>query len=239
LLLSVGGIQTGGLPAPQNPTSAANFFASVIYAPITEEFSLRILPIGFFVALRALVQVLDSPRITGENSIWSIVKIAVKSVILGFFSPEKAKALVGLRRVATHGFRGIQWWEWTLLFVTSIIFGLLHVLLGPWDTGKAVTASLSGFGLGLAYIVYGAYADILVHWFFNFYTLVFSLNVVLGIDVYSGGLLDFALAMDILIVLLQIFLGIVGIIVGIIWWQDKRSKGQQRTYTQGYIPSFT
>jgi hypothetical protein len=40
---------------------------------------------------------------------------------------------------------------------------------GGWEIGKATSATLAGLVMGVSYIVYGAQASIIIHWFFNAY----------------------------------------------------------------------
>ncbi len=225
LLLSAGGVSSGGLPLPTTPSEVALDFGGIIYAPIREEMAIRITFIGFFVWVRAGW----NARIQSKRSEGSMERRISKTrlFISSFYSPEKSKAMVGVPRVATHGWRGVHWSEWILLIFTSVIFGLLHILSNVgWEAGKAVTAGLSGFALGLVYLTYGAYANILLHWFFNFYVYIFSLSV------YSGALLLFADTMDVIIFLLSIFLGVLGIVMAIVWVNDRPQKSQP-TYTTG------
>ncbi len=78
-----------------------------------------------------------------------------------------------------------------------------------------LTASLSGFVLALTYMAYGPYADILLHWFFNFYLYVFS--------VYTGFNGAFVIFGD-LAVLGTLALGVWGIIVGVKWSLERKSQ---------------
>jgi hypothetical protein len=226
LLLNSVGVPSGGLPTPTTQRDLAREFAVIIYAPIREEMAIRITVIGVIDGIIVLIRVWwnrvvrAKPYGSGEMS-----KIPwVPAFLSAIYSPEKAKSMVGLRRVATAGWRGIHWTEWILLIFTSAIFGLLHVLSGAgWENGKAVTAGLSGFVLGLVYLSYGAYANILLHWFFNFYIYVFTLPF------FKGLFLGFALTMDLIIFFLTIFLGVLGIIVGIVWLRDRPQPNMRPT----------
>jgi membrane protease YdiL (CAAX protease family) len=92
-------------------------------------------------------------------------------------SPESAKVKMGYRNVTANGFfRGISPLEWALIILTSVVFGLAHYLLGGgWQVGKVSTAFLSGLVLGIMFVAYGAYAAILLHWFFNYYFTILDL----------------------------------------------------------------
>lgn len=49
------------------------------------------------------------------------------------------------------------------------------MLGGGWEIGKVSTAFLAGVAFGVAYVAYGAYADILLHWFFNYYFTILDM----------------------------------------------------------------
>lgn len=83
---------------------------------------------------------------------------------------------MGYRNVKANGFPwGISPVEWILILLTSVIFGLAHFLAGSgWEVGKISTAFLAGLVFGIVFVAYGAYASILLHWFFNYYFDVLS-----------------------------------------------------------------
>ena len=140
---------------------------TLTYSPILEEVMFRISTLGLLVSLRVL-----------WSGTWTI-----RLVPLSFLSPERAKAMAGLPRISEKGWRGLHWTEWLLLAITSLVFGLAHLLAGGgWQVGKVVTATISGLALGISFLTYGAYAPILLHWFFNFYFETF----VLGADLLHG-----------------------------------------------------
>lgn len=215
LLLASGGVAAGNLPQPITPEGLARLFAGVIYAPIDEEMAYRITVLGVLVGLRMIWNAVKVPQPMRR---W----LRLKGFLLALYSPESAKAKLGLPRIASSGWRGIHWTEWAVLITTSVLFGLAHVLYGAgWEAGKAVTAGLSGLALGLVYLTYGAFANILLHWFFNFYFLVFGLGIYSGIfQIYSGSLLTFTLAMEVITFLLTLFLGVLAIIIAIFWISD-------------------
>jgi membrane protease YdiL (CAAX protease family) len=71
---------------------------------------------------------------------------------------------------------GISVLEWALIIVSSIMFGAAHFLAGSgWDIGKVSTAALAGFVFAIMYVSYGAYADILLHWYFDYYFTVLDM----------------------------------------------------------------
>ena len=95
---------------------------------------------------------------------------------MAMFSPELAKGKMGYRNIRQNGFPwGISPVEWVLILLTSLVFGLAHYLAGSgWEAGKVSTAFLAGFVFAIMYVAYGAYASILMHWFFNSYFTVLS-----------------------------------------------------------------
>ena len=101
----------------------------------------------------------------------------VKLFLLAMLSPERAKLRLGHKSVGTNGLlRGITPLEWTLILITGIAFGSAHYLLGGgWEIGKVTTATLAGLVFGIVYVAYGAYAPILMHWFFNYYFTVLDM----------------------------------------------------------------
>lgn len=179
------GVPTGSLP----PLPQSFLLFWLTYSPILEEWTFRLSPLGLIVGLRIVIA--KGPR---------------SSFLLSFVLPDKAKAKAGLPHLYDKGWRGIHWSEWLGLVITSLIFGLAHVLAGGgWQAGKVLTATLSGLALGLAFLVYGGYASILLHWFFNFYFEIFALGSSL-----IGGILD---ASAVLVSLLTIALGVIGLVL--------------------------
>lgn len=177
------GVPTGSLP----PVAPSILLYSLTYSPILEEWTFRLSPIGLVVALRIL-----------------FAKGPQSSSLLSFILPERAKAEAGLPRIYGNGWKGIHWSEWLALVMTSIVFGLAHVLAGGgWEIGKITTATVSGLVLGASFLAYGGYAAVLLHWFFNFYFEIFALGSTL-----VGGILDIAAT---LVSLLTIAVGIIGL----------------------------
>jgi hypothetical protein len=86
--------------------------------------------------------------------------------------PDRAKRMVGAKTVDEYGVRsGISLGEWGMVIFTSIIFGCAHFNPGvSWEIGKITSAAVAGLVIGLSYLVYGAQASIIMHWFFNAYT---------------------------------------------------------------------
>lgn len=163
------GVQTGSLTFPPQ-TSAYVILLELAFAPLREEFAFRITSIGIPVGLFLLVLYRNDPKVSG-------VKNSLKLVLLAMFSPEYAKAKLGYRSVAGNGlFRGISLLEWILILITSMVFGAAHFLLGGgWEIGKVTTAFMAGFVFGIMFVAYGAYAAVLMHWFFNYYFTVLDM----------------------------------------------------------------
>jgi hypothetical protein len=161
------GVPTGGLSLPPDPYI---ILTNLAFAPIREEFAFRITSIGIPVGILLILLYRGDQRISG-------VKNRVKLIVLAALSPERAKAKMGYRNVAAKGFlRGISPLEWFLILVSAAVFGLAHWLLGGgWQIGKISTAFMAGFIFGIMFVSYGAYAAILLHWFFNYYFTVIDL----------------------------------------------------------------
>jgi len=160
------GVQTGGISF-ESPILG---FLAVSYAPLLEEFSYRITTLGLLDGLHLLWKMTRLPPTERRKS-------AAHVLILTMWKPERAKELLGFDTVQNAGVkRGISRFEWLLLVVTTGAFGAVHYLAGGgWEIGKISTAMLSGFAMGIVYLRYGAYAPILLHWFFNYYFGAFDL----------------------------------------------------------------
>jgi Type II CAAX prenyl endopeptidase Rce1-like len=208
LLQDLFGVSTGMLPT----SDPAILIPSLALAPIAEEIGFRISVLGLVAGI--LVAIKFGKSIAGGASIKTINQLAI--FFSAFLSPGYAKERVGLPSIRTAGFRGISISEWIFLFITSLIFGLYHIIGGGgWGPGKFLTAALSGFVLGFVYLAYGAYADILLHWFFdlNFYAFY-----VFGQSTPFNGI--FATFGD-LATLGALALGVWAIIIGINWFAHR------------------
>jgi hypothetical protein len=163
------GVQTGSLNFPPK-TSPYVILLNLAFAPLNEEFAFRITSIGIPLALYLIYRYASTPKLPNFKS-------AIGLFFLTMFSPEMAKAKMGYRTVAADGlFRGVSPLEWILILITSFVFGAAHLLLGGgWEIGKVSTAFLAGFVFAIMYVSYGAYADILLHWFFNYYFTVLDM----------------------------------------------------------------
>lgn len=208
LIQSGAGVSTGNLACPAGtPVSTCNLelFTSVITAPVAEEFGFRITPIGLAVAI--LVAIALGRHVARGSHVST--STALRLFFSAFISPGYAKEKAGLLSVRTGGFKGISPTEWVMLFFTATVFGAYHILGGGgWGPGKFATAALSGFALGFVYLAYGAFADILLHWFFNFYFEVFAVNTPFnGIIMPIGDLFAYG----------ALALGVWGIALGIYW----------------------
>ena len=165
------GVQTGGLSF-ENPVLG---FLSVSYAPFVEELSYRITTIGLLDGLHLVWKTRQDPQYQG-------IKRGFRLLATAMWKPEKAKGSLGLRTIGNSGVRGISRLEWLTLAVTSGAFGAAHFLYGGgWEIGKISTAMVSGLALGFVYLRYGAYAPVLLHWFFNYYFGTFDLASQLGL----------------------------------------------------------
>src|SRR5207245_3432200 len=161
----------------------AELFASVTFAPVAEEIGFRITPIGLVVVIRTLL-----PLHRGRGLRSAGFATVMRRILIALISPDRAKEAAGLSSIGTRGWRGIHWVEWILLVGSSAWFGLLHSLSGAgWGPGKAIPAGLTGLALGIVYLWYGAYANILLHWFFDFYNFTIFVSILGGYlsDIFS------------------------------------------------------
>ena len=212
LIQNSAGVSTGNLSCPAGTSPdvcAAELFAGIVTAPVAEEIGFRISAIGLVVAILVALRLAYSTAQTSQTLARKII-----IVLSAFVSPGYAKEKSGLPSIATNGIKGISKAEWTFLFITSIVFGAYHIFGGGgWGPGKFLTTALSGFTLGMVYLAYGAFADILLHWFFNFYLYVYS--------VYTGFNGVFVTFGE-LAVLGTLALGVWGAIVGVKWLLEKK-----------------
>lgn len=163
------GVQTGSLSFPQN-TPQYLIFLELAFAPIREEFGFRISTIGIPIAIFLVVRNWSDPKLPNVVS-------RIKLFVLAILSPEYAKMKLGYRNVTSNGLlRGISPLEWVLILITAVSFGSAHFLLGGgWEIGKVTTATLAGLVFGIVYVAYGAYANILMHWYFNYYFTILDM----------------------------------------------------------------
>jgi membrane protease YdiL (CAAX protease family) len=177
------GVQTGSLNFPP-ATSPYVILLNLAFAPLSEEFGFRITSIGIPLGIvLAFVVFRSDPKLAGLVN-------KLKLVLLTMVSPEAAKQKLGYRNVSMNGLlRGISALEWALILVTAFAFGSAHLLLGGgWEIGKVTTAFLAGLVFGIAYVAYGAYASILLHWFFDYYFTVLDM----GGSTYGAGMAAFS-----------------------------------------------
>ena len=196
---------TAGLPTGSlNNQSPALLFADLTYSPIAEEIGFRVTALGLALGLIAVARIFLKPREATAPRIINPFRL----ILLTMIFPDYAKGKAGLPTIASHGWKGIHWADWLAVIGVSTIFGLDHYTSGSgWGPGKVLTAGLSGFVLALTYMAYGPYADILLHWFFNFYVFVFGTYV--------------PFVLDVLVFLGVLAVGVWGIIVGISWIMEK------------------
>jgi hypothetical protein len=211
IVLNQSGLSSGTLCNPCPPE--AELYAALAYSPISEEIAFRITTLGLLVAI---IVIWKNRSIEQGSSKQKTLSLLVAS----FLSPDSAKARVGLPTIAANRWHGIHWSEWILLFLTSSLFGIAHVISGgtDWGIGKAFTAAISGFALGVVYLGYGAYAAVLLHWFFDFYFETFSV----GADVFGSAVAT----LPGLVSLASLIVGIVSILVALAWIVRRLSPGE-------------
>ena len=164
IIQEAGGIPTGTSPIPTEPFSA---LFELSYSSVFEEVGFRFIPIGIFLVLYIFM----TKRTDAQFSLAQKIKL----FFMSFLFPDNAKKMAGKKTVSEYGLRrGISIGEWGLVLFTSIIFGLAHFNPGvSWEVGKISSAAFAGVILGLSYVVYGAHAPIIIHWFFNAYSDTF------------------------------------------------------------------
>jgi hypothetical protein len=160
-LQEVGGIPTGMPSLPGEPF--LDFF-DLSYSAVVEEVGFRVIPIGAFLIVYLFW--------TGKKLATFSWRQRLKLFVMAPLFPDRAKRMVGAKTVDEYGVRsGISLGEWGMVIFSSIIFGLAHFNPGVcWEIGKITSATVAGLVIGLSYLVYGAQASIIMHWFFNVYT---------------------------------------------------------------------
>jgi hypothetical protein len=163
-------VPTGALPTPQTDAEVFDLYLSLSYAPVIEEIGFRIIPIGAFLLVYLFI-------IKGfENKIALSPWQRFKLFVFSFLYPDGAKNLIGEKTVALNGFNGISKREWGMILITSIIFGVAHIVSGiGWEIGKVTSTFVQGFVFAIVYLAYGFQAPILMHWFFNYYSYTYYL----------------------------------------------------------------
>lgn len=205
-----------GIPTGQLPFNDYRLFYAIAYAPPVEETMFRISTLGLIVAFRVIWRNALNPSTDTRRGL-------ARLIALSFLFPDKAKGEVGIPNLANNGWQGFHWSEWTALILTSVAFGLAHYVSNVgWEAGKILTAAISGFGLGLTFLAYGAYASILLHWFFNVYLGTFTFGETVVPRIF--------LPAEVLIALLSVAVGIIGIITGIVWLASGGPDRGQTTY---------
>ena len=166
-LQEAGGIPTGTPPIQDKPF--VDFF-SLSYSVVVEEIGFRLLPIGIFLLLSLLFVAKK------RDKVFSLQQ-KIKLFFLAILIPDKAKKMADTKTVKKNGIKnGISTGEWGILLFTSLVFGLAHFNPGlSWEIGKISSAAVSGLIIGLSYLIYGAPAAIILHWFFNSYIDTFFL----------------------------------------------------------------
>jgi len=161
------GVPTGQPIWPAD-TPFQEIFLNLAYAPVAEELGFRIIPMGLFTLLYVF---LAGKNVAGKGGF--------KLFVAALFYPERAKRMVGLHNVGEHGvWRGISVGEWTMILVTSVVFGFAHIISGiGWEAGKITSVFVQGFFFAFTYLTYGFEAPILLHWFFNYYLFFFDPEV--------------------------------------------------------------
>jgi membrane protease YdiL (CAAX protease family) len=157
-------VPTGALPTPQTDIEVFDLYLTVSYAPLIEEIAFRITPIGACLLVYLFLIKTFENRV--NLSSWQRFKLFVFS----FLYPDGAKSIVGEKTMAINGFNGISRGEWIVILITSILFGVVHILTGiGWEIGKVTSTFIQGFVFAIVYLAYGFQAPILMHWFFNYY----------------------------------------------------------------------
>ncbi|MEM3017995.1 MAG: CPBP family glutamic-type intramembrane protease [Candidatus Bathyarchaeia archaeon] len=185
------------------------------YSPIFEEVMFRISPYMLYSVLITIRDLSSSRRLKADA--------ALKQLILSVASPDRGKE-ASRSSIVRDGFRrGINTSEWALAILTSLIFGLAHYLSGSgWEIGKVTSSSIVGLVFFLSYLVYGFYAPILLHWFFNYYFYAYEVAA----KTYGGvfEILENAVSLSVQVVGVSVLLAV----SAPLFWMILRSKSGAR-----------
>ena len=150
-------IPIGG-PVVTTTGSAFNiyrYFLNLIYAPLAEELGFRILPIGITTFIPFILYARKRER--SENG-EPFEMNALKAFGLYILSP-------GYMRKRYGGAN--KYIDFTIIIVTSGLFAYAHVFFGLWSWGKLLPVFVGALILAVGYLKFGAYMDILLHFFLN------------------------------------------------------------------------
>lgn len=125
-------------------------YFQVIYAPFAEEIGFRIIPLGILTFFLVYMK--------SYNFKDSLISIAIPGII---------------RKKYNMHFTA---YDWTLIIITSAIFGYAHIYFGAWDWGKFVPTFITGIVLAIGFLKFGLYVDIPMHWFFNGFLTLYVLE---------------------------------------------------------------
>lgn len=173
-------LSAANLPTGQLTGDSLETFVGVTIAPLREEFGFRVAFIGF---AAFLVTVWRTPRVA-LRALWR------PSAIYDGTSGDVTKKII----------------LYIALAVSSIVFGLAHILPGSsWQIGKVPQAALGAAVIGLLYIRYGFHTAVLLHWGVDYFGTVFAFfgQGVWGVpwNSSSGTSLDLFVAFDLVILL--------------------------------------
>ena len=164
-------VPTGAIPTPETDIEVFSLYLDLSYAPLIEEVGFRIIPIGAFLLVSLFFLKIAEKAV--PMSFWQRFRLFVFS----FLYPDGAKNLIGEKTVAVNGFNGISKGEWIIVLITSIMFGIAHILSGiGWEIGKVTSTFIQGFVFAIVYLAYGFQAPILMHWFFNYYFYTYEVS---------------------------------------------------------------
>jgi hypothetical protein len=164
-------VPTGAIPPPETEIEVFSLYLDLSYAPLIEEVGFRIIPIGAFLLVSLFF--LKSAEKAVPMSSWQRFRL----IVFSFLYPDGAKNLLSEKTVAVNGFNGISKGEWIIVLITSIMFGIAHVLSGiGWEIGKVTSTFIQGFVFAIVYLAYGFQAPILMHWFFNYYFYTYEVS---------------------------------------------------------------
>jgi len=189
------GVETG------NPETEDEYiyFLSAMLAPLTEEIGFRLTVIGLTSLILYLF--INKSRCNLKDGLKAFLHPA------SIFSDDQ------------ENMRILYW----MVILTSLLFGIAHILAGGWQIGKISLAVIAGLFLGYVFIEYGFTTSVLGHAYFNVYLLALYYFYTLGENGKLGMMSQYASIVGIVIYVgFSMVLGIIATIYYLYQYIDRR-----------------
>jgi membrane protease YdiL (CAAX protease family) len=176
-------ISSSGLTSIES-TEPVFFYYQLIYAPFIEELEFRIIPIGAYLVIRYWLEKKDF-------KIWQA--FLIPGMLMKKFR------------------RRLDKYDWSMILITSLLFGFAHYAYGDWSLSKIPQAAMGGFAFAIGFMLFGPFVDIPMHFLFD---------GTLTVEILPGAI--FAYPLIVAGVILLFACAIVTIILLIINWNKRK-----------------